>query len=463
MWWYFLKRILIFIPIFFIISLIAFGLSHLAPGDPVSDLAETRSAQITSFVDLDSRDRIYKSIATELNLDKPPFYFAITTQAHPDTLYRILRKDYRINLKKLIAQHGNWVAISTYYKTIKATERTLLALPDSLKQSEAFISARNELLSLYLVYKSQPIQRKLAIIQQEKGADAQALVTAYETMIAQATPQKNWLPKIHWHGLNNQYHQWISRFLVGDFGISLRDYRPVADKIKDGLRWTLLLSISAVMLAYLIAVPLGVWTAVNSGTKLERFITVSLFGLYSLPTFWIATVLLIFFTTPIYGMNWFASIGLGNLPADAPFWARFWERASHLILPVFCMTYPSLAFIARQMRGSMQEVLQQPYIVTAKAKGLSMKKVIWKHAFRNALFPIITMLGAVVPSLIAGSVIIESVFEINGMGKLLLDAISMRDWTLVYAILMLGAVLTMIGVLIADLLYAIFDPRIRFQ
>jgi peptide/nickel transport system permease protein len=463
MWRYFLKRILIFIPIFFTISLISFGLSHLAPGDPVSDLAETRSAQITSFIDLDSRDRIYKSIATELNLDKPLFYFAITTQAHPDTLYRILRKDHRINLKKLIAQHGNWVATSNYYKTIKATERTMLALADSLKQSEAFISARTELLSLYLVYKSQQIQPKLAIIQQAKGVDAQALVTAYETMISQATPQKNWLPKIHWHGLNNQYHQWISRFLVGDFGISLRDYRPVADKIKDGLRWTLLLSISAVVLAYLIAVPLGVWTAVNNGTKLERFITVSLFGLYSLPTFWIATVLLIFFTTPIYGMNWFASIGLGNLPSDAPFWARFWERASHLILPVFCMTYPSLAFIARQMRGSMQEVLQQPYIVTAKAKGLSMKKVIWKHAFRNALFPIITMLGAVIPSLIAGSVIIESVFEINGMGKLLLDAISMRDWTLVYAILMLGAILTMIGILIADLLYAIFDPRIRFR
>lgn len=463
MWWYFLKRVLIFIPIFFIISLISFGLSHLAPGDPVSDLAEARSAKVTSFIDLESRDRIYKRIATELNLDKPPFYFAIATQAYPDTLHRILRKDHRINLKKLIAQHGNWAAIATYHNTIKATERTMLALPDSLKQKETFVNAKNELLNLYLVDKSQSIQRKLTIIQQAEKVEAEALVAAYETMISTATPQKNWLPKIYWHGLNNQYHQWISRFLVGDFGISLRDYRPVADKIKDGLRWTLLLSISAVVLAYLIAVPLGVWAAVNSGTNLERFITVSLFGLYSLPTFWIATILLIFFTTPIYGMNWFASIGLGNLPSDAPFWARFWERASHLVLPIFCMTYPSLAFIARQMRGSMQEVLQQPYIVTAKAKGLSMKKVIWKHAFRNALFPLITMLGAVIPSLIAGSVIIESIFEINGMGKLLLDAIYMRDWTLVYAILMLGAILTMIGILIADLLYAIFDPRIRFR
>ncbi len=462
MWWYFLKRILIFIPIFFIISLIAFGLSHLAPGDPVSDLAEVRSAKVTSFVDLENRDRIYRGIATELNLDKPPFYFAVTTQAYPDTLYRILREDHRTNLKKLIAQHGNWVAIEAYYNAIKTAERTALAMPDSLKGSEEFTRARNELSSLYLVDKNQQIQAKLAIIQQAKQIDTQPLLAAYDTMMATATPQKNWLPKIYWYGWNNQYHQWISRFLIGDFGISLRDYRPVADKIKDGLRWTLLLSIFAVVLAYLIAVPIGVWAAVHSGSTLERFITVFLFGLYSLPTFWIATILLIFFTTPIYGMNWFASIGLGNLPSDAPFWAIFWERASHLVLPIFCMTYPSLAFIARQMRGSMQEVLQQPYIVTAKAKGLSMKKVIWKHAFRNALFPLITMLGAVIPSLIAGSVIIESVFEINGMGKLLLDAIYMRDWTLVYAILMLGAILTMIGILIADLLYALFDPRIRF-
>ncbi len=465
MLFYLLKRILFFIPIFFVISLIAFGLSQLVPGDPVLELMQGSESQVKTFVDVESRNRTYKNIARRIGADLPLFYCSITTAAVPDTLHRILRQDHRSTLKKLVAQYGNWQAIEKYYHHIQKAEEEMLSVADSIKQTNAFSNTRTALLELYIQHKQPAIVARLARITLKDAsfdAASQDLSAAYQAILDTAAPTKNWVPTLHWYGLNNQYHRWIKRFLLGDFGISLRDQRPVFDKVMDALNSTLIIGLPAIILAYLLAVPIGVWSALKKGSKADSMITLLLFMLYSMPVFWIGTMLLIFFTTPAYGMDWFASIGLGSLPQDAPFWSRFWDTASHAVLPVFCLTYPSLAFIARQMKGSMEDVLQQQYILTAQAKGLPTRSVVWRHAFRNALFPLITILGSVVPSLIAGSVIIEAVFNIQGMGKLLLDSIQTQDWPVVYAILMFGAILTMLGILLADLLYALFDPRISY-
>jgi len=269
-----------------------------------------------------------------------------------------------------------------------------------------------------------------------------------------ATPNKLLIPSINWYGLNNQYHFWITNFLSGNFGISRRDYNPVVDKIKYQLPWTLYINIPAIIIVYLIAVPLGIYTAVYRDSKFDKIITTTLLLLYSLPVFWIGTMLVNFFTTPEYGMKWFPSILLNGNELT-------WENATKLILPIFCATYGALAFMTRQMRSSMLNTLQQDYIRTAKAKGLSEKVVIWKHAFRNSLFPLITIFGSVLPAAFAGSVIVEQIFNINGMGLLLLDSIRNQDWPVVYAILMIAAILTMVGLLIADILYVIADPRVR--
>lgn len=135
----------------------------------------------------------------------------------------------------------------------------------------------------------------------------------------------------------------------------------------------------------------------------------------------------------------------------------------YLILPIICITYPAVAFIARQARGSMLEVLQQEYIKTARAKGLPESKVIWKHAFRNALFPLITLVASVLPAAIAGSVTIEMIYNIPGLGWTMLQSINEQDWPIVFAIMMLGAVLTITGILLSDILYALADPRIKFR
>jgi len=161
-------------------------------------------------------------------------------------------------------------------------------------------------------------------------------------------------------------------------------------------------------------------------------------------------------------MNWFPTGGLGNLAKDAPFWSRFWETAYHLILPVFCVTYTAFAFITRQMRGGMLNELEQDYVRTARAKGLDNNQVTWRHAFRNGLFPIITLLANVLPATLAGSVIVEIIFSIPGMGRLAFNSIFQGDWPVLFTVIMLSAILTLLGNLIADMLYAVADPRVRF-
>ena len=154
---------------------------------------------------------------------------------------------------------------------------------------------------------------------------------------------------------------------------------------------------------------------------------------------------------------------MGNLTQGDPFWPRFWQRLSHLILPVFCLTYASLAFIARQMRESILSVNRLDYIRTARAKGLSSQVILWKHAFRNAIFPLITMIALLFPAVIAGSVAIELIFNIPGMGLLVYDSIVAEDWPVVFTVLLLTAVMTMLGNLVADILYTFANPRVKFR
>lgn len=466
---YILKRILIFIPTLLVISLLAFALSKVAPGDPVELILRAGSGPVEG--DLLNAERIYQETASLLGLDKPAFYFAVSSQAYPDTLYRIPNKDHRSTLRNLIAQHGNWPLIEEYYQSLRQLEWHLQNLADTL-DATAVNQLRSRLRSLYLHHETTPIQSQLGSMQEiAAGSNLPAasrrkvreLAAAFQQIIDRPQRQKLYIPDFKWYGFDNQYHNWISGFLRGDLGISYIDSRPVATKLKEALRWTLLLNGLAILLAYLLSIPLGVYSAVHRDSRFDRTTTLLLFLLYSLPTFWVATLLVVFLTTPEYGLDLFPTMGVGETSPEVPFWNRFRDRAYHLVLPVFCLTYGSLAFITRQMRGSMRETLQKDFIRTARAKGLSERAVTWKHAFRNSLFPIITLFGAVFPAVLAGSVIIEVIFNIDGMGKLTIDAITQRNWPVVYSVLMLGAILTMAGILIADICYALVDPRVSFK
>lgn len=471
MWRYILKRLLYFIPTLLVISLLAFALSKMAPGDPVEMLLRGESNfQTGPLGEIGVSNRLYRQTAANLGLDKPAFYFSLAPASYPDTLSRILIKDQRYTLRKLAAQYGHWPLVQAYFHQLIGWENRLFSLPDSLV-ADPLVQLRKQSRRLYFEYEDRNIS---LVLDQLSGVLAESpelnrvlqpafadLQDAYRQIVGAPLDRRRFLPRLQWHGLDNQYHRWMANFLRGDFGISYYYKQPVSQKIWEALGWTVLLNGSAILLAYLIALPVGVWAGAQAGSRFDRASSTALFMLYSLPSFWIATLLLIFFTNGIYGMDWFPAGGVGRVNDAMSFWERLGIRVHYFFLPVVCLTYGALAFISRQMRGGMVEALRQDYIRTARAKGLPENRVIWKHAFRNALFPIITLLAGLLPALLAGSVAIEVIFSIPGMGRLTIDSIVRKDWPVVYAVLMLAAILTMIGILLADLLYAWADPRVR--
>lgn len=263
--------------------------------------------------------------------------------------------------------------------------------------------------------------------------------------------------------LHVQYYLWVKRLATLDLGESIKFKRPVWEVITERIPVSLRLALTSLFLAYLISIPIGIYSATHQYSRVDTFVTLLLFILYSLPSFWVATMLIVYLgggdfldIFPVFGL---ASIGAEKLS----FWARFWDTAWHLVLPVFCMTYASLAVLSRYMRTAMLEVIRQDYITTARAKGLSEKVVIYKHALRNSLIPIITLLAQLLPATLGGSIIIETIFTIPGMGQLVFEAILARDYPIIMGELTIVTFLTLLGILVADILYSVVDPRIAFD
>ena len=467
---YILKRLLLFVPALVLVSLLIFALSKLTPGDPVQIMLQNEGSYAFQEGILPDQEA-YQKMSERLGLDKPNFYFSVSAIAFPDTLHRIVVKEYHHALNRLINQFGNWPEIQQYYHQLRVLNNAIISTPDSLR-TDTYIDIRRTAGQLFVQHQADEINRLIgSLAETASSVNGNYWSTAiggvqqsFSDVLEKATPWRLYIPKVQWWGFDNQYHRWITRFFKGDFGTSYVDGRPVSRKMGEALWWTLLMNVLSLFFILMLSVPLGIYLATKKNERVDRYTSLLLFGLYSLPVFWVATLLLVFFTTPEYGQwtNLFAGPGLGELRSTAPFGDRFWERGSHLVLPVFCLTYASLAFVTRQIRGSMVEVLDLDFIRTARAKGLNEKIVIWKHAFRNALFPLISLLAMVVPRLLAGSVIVEFIFAIPGMGRLMFDAIFDQNWPVVYTVLLLTALLTMLANLLADFGYAWADPRVAF-
>jgi peptide/nickel transport system permease protein len=260
--------------------------------------------------------------------------------------------------------------------------------------------------------------------------------------------------------LHVQYFLWVRKVAVLDLGKSFSpDHRPVADKIMERLPITVLLNVLSMVLIMAIAIPIGVLSAVHQDSLFDRITSVIVFIGFAVPTFWLALLLMILFGVDL---GWLPISGIRSLNYEymRP-WDSFVDLLRHLILPVTLAAFGGLAGLSRYMRANMLEVIRQDYIMTARAKGLSERVVIYKHALRNALLPVITILGLSIPHLIGGSVIFETVFAIPGMGQLFYMSVMARDYPVVMGILLIGAALTLLGNLIADVCYALADPRIR--
>ncbi|MFI5262993.1 MAG: ABC transporter permease [Candidatus Kapaibacterium sp.] len=364
MFQYIVRRILLFIPTLFLITVISFGISRLAPGDP-AELKAGIGGEGAMRGNQQLNEQMINQIRAQWHLDKPVWFWTIFSD----------EKDSTGRLKPL-SERWTW----------------------------------------------------------------------------------------KWNGTDNQYALWVSALFRLDFGKSFQDNRDVWEKILERVPITALLAIISIFLAYLIAIPLGIYSATHQNSRLDKISTVSVFILYSLPSFWLATMAIIFFGGGDF-FAWFPNNGLHSMNSspDDPWMTRTLDFLWHLVLPIIAYTYGSFAFLARQMRGSMLEVIRQDYIRTARAKGLSNKMVVYKHALRNSLIPIVTIIASILPTLIGGSVIIETIFTIPGVGQLAFQALTARDYPVIMAEFTLSAILTLMGLLLADILYSVVDPRIAFS
>lgn len=261
--------------------------------------------------------------------------------------------------------------------------------------------------------------------------------------------------------LPQQYAWWIRGIVTLDFGRSMLDGRPVSERIAEKLPNTIELNLLAFLLAAALGIPAGLWSAARAGRRSERASAVGFFLLYSLPLFWVALLLQEYLAVrhpllPLMGRtsDGYLDLGPGGRIVDA---------LRHLLLPVITLAYGQLAIFARFSRAALTEVIGQDFITTARAKGASGSAILWHHALRNALIPLITLLGLIIPALISGSVIVERIFQWDGIGLLYYEAILSRDYPTVLALTVLAAALTLAASILADLLYAVADPRIRLS
>ena len=263
--------------------------------------------------------------------------------------------------------------------------------------------------------------------------------------------------------LPRQYVLWLKRFCTLDFGTSYKDHRPVLKKITEALPVTLALNILSILLIYLIAVPVGILSSLKPESRTDQLITLLLFFLYSLPSFWVAILLILFLGGGEY-LDLFPVVGIVSAGFQTlSLWGKLGNLLWHLVLPVTVLTYGGLAFLSRLARAQVLEVIRQDYIRTARAKGLSEFQVVFRHAFRNSMIPLVTLMGTLLPALIGGSVIVEQIFSIPGMGRLGFEAVLSRDYPTIMAIASIEAVLTLVSILLSDLLYVMVDPRISFE
>ena len=291
--------------------------------------------------------------------------------------------------------------------------------------------------------------------------------------IAELPPDKQFTPDQleeleRIYGLDKPWYEayvyWLGNALRGDLGRSFKDNQRVTKRIGERLPATLALSATSLILSYILSIPLGLYASSRSGKVDERVMSTLLYMLYAVPTFVAGLLLLSVFQKNLAGTIFHLQPGMVSPNHDdLSWWGQTLDILKHMILPVVTSTYGSLAYYSRFIKSNMEEVVRQDYIRTARAKGVSRFNVIVHHAFRNTLIPFVTMIGLTLPALVGGSIVIERVFNWPGIGTLFLEAISGRDYTVIMGLTLMFSSLTLLGQLLADILYAFVDPRISYH
>lgn len=438
---YFFKRLLWFIPTLLGISILLFFLAQAGSTDPILSKWEN--------TDLNPQQKIEKIKEDKhlLGLDLPKFYFSIKRKTESDTLNRIFEKTWQKNLNSLSFEAGNWPLVHQYFTNVKKlyAKESTYAIAEKLKQ----IDNKNELASF-----SKQNKKELN--------DFPFLLKSIEQLLNSNEYLPRYQQQLHWHGQQSQYHKWMLTLFSNQWDHSILSRQKEGLKIKKAIQWTILFSFLSLLFSILIALPCGFYSALHPNSIFDRFFSNIFFAFYAIPNFWMATLLLLFFASGNF-FNFFPLYGIGEWQPTFTFWENIQWRLSHMALPLVCWTYGNIAYLYRHIRAALQNEVKEDYFLTAKAKGLSVKESLLKHAFKNALLPLITLTASALPLLLSGSIIIESIFNLPGMGRLSIDAFLARDYPLIFSLLLWGSILSLFSNFLADLAYHWADPRINMQ
>ena len=481
---YVIRRLLIMIPTFFGISLIIFVVLNLAPGRPGAQEQGSGLSSLSQQVSQES----YQIFREQFHLDKPTLYntrFWLTDE-DIEREVRIVAQTVeataseRIRAYERLEDWGKHAVPHLITVMNRSAARGELRVRDfavyflSLAAKRPLVEPFEPHPSAELAAVNRAIDKENALVrtlryavdapEEEKQATVQAWRDFYEQR--KARYQYSAAEKLKTFFLETRFANYWAKLLKLDFGVSLTTKEPVLTTLASKLKYSLSLSVLSLLLAYLLAIPMGIYSAVYQNTRSDRALTVGLFMLYSLPSFFVATLLLYAFSegSDVKSLRWFPTGGWQSQGAEhMTTLEALKDIAWHLVLPLFCMTYGSLAAISRYMRTGLLEVIRSDYVRTARAKGLNERLVIGKHAVKNGLLPILTLLAGLLPAVLGGSVIIEYIFGIPGIGLWVVEAIYQRDYNVLMGVQLLTTVLVLFGILLTDLSYALVDPRIRYQ
>ncbi len=486
---YVTKRVLIMVPTFVGVSFMIWLVMTLAPGEPGGDQGRGAFGSEVGQ-DLENRERENQSqrmFREQFALNRPRFWndwTSLTEEQVRETL-KIVREGTQIRgagavkrARRKLEDWGNY-AVPPLVGLLKKTEgeeqdlvlaylkisayRFKTIFPQGYQpteeeeERERRIQADNDRIKSKLLSWNRgatPAQRASVVGNWTKW---------YEDKVQDGrwSYQDSWTERTGIAMVDTQFGRYWKNLFSGNLGLSFRTKEPVLTIIGRKLKYSLSLAVPSFIIAWILAVFLGVTSAANHNTWIDQGMGVGLFMLYSIPSFLMATVVQALFAKEL---GWFPTTQFESSGAQVMnTWNHFTDVLWHLTLPLFCYTYGSLAYISRQARSGMLEVMKSDFVRTARAKGVKERAVIWKHAARNGMMPLITLLGTALPVLLAGSVVIEWIFQIPGFGQLMINSIFLKDYNVVMGVSLISAALTLVGLLIADILYASVDPRVSYD
>ena len=482
---YLVKRLLIMIPTFFGIALLVFAVLNLAPGRPG---AAKQGTDLAADIRNQTTQESYRIFREQFNLDKPVLFntlFALDEKSVRRPLEVVAGEveasvAERIKAQQQLEDFGQFAVphliaimrdanaasatrlrdVAVYFLRLDAPRRLIDPfspnLDPAIRDANQRIGAENSRI------------REMRYALEADEAEKQAVVGEWLEWYEEHRARWEWsrADELRIFFLETRFATYLGNLLTLDFGVSLVTRRPVLQTLISKLPYSLSLSVTSLLLAYLISIPLGIYSATAKDSLGDRVSTVLLFMLYSLPSFFVATLLLFGFSTgsDFESLRIFPTGGWRSRDAmQLTSLEQIRDVAWHLVLPLICMTYGSLAALSRYMRSGLLDVIRADYVRTARAKGLPERVVVWKHAVRNGLLPILTLLAGLLPAVLGGSVIIEYIFGIPGMGQWIVDSIYQRDYNAIMIVQLFSTVLVLVGILITDLSYALVDPRIRYE